>query len=428
MNLNKEVQLTINALLIIGLSACSMPNSNVKEGQGVYNPTIIEASKNDNTSINQSINTNSEINSFTQKQSVQASFLLTQKDDSGVSNTILPQEIEKIYINDQAYDTSVIKTPNTKTGLSVKSIGDEILITFKNGKFFIENKADNNVLEITFKLKKSETPIIIPSINNNVKAKGEIRLEAYKDGSGEITGFSGGQSINGVLDGNKTVFKYDKKENIITILDPNGDKSSYEVDNKQFKIKPESKKQEKIINIKDEIKNISEKVDKVNVLIPFLGEWTGNYKDFKLNMKIKSKNSYFLVMSSSFEDLKTGYKKEDSEATLKFKETSQKNKIEILPTYFESTVDITNTSSFNMGQSNINTIIPNTPRYNMIQPKVELILKNDNLLSLSVTNALLSQVDKELINNLNKYDNNLKINIDELNKTSNVLIDLERVN
>lgn len=251
-------------------------------------------------------------------------FLITQKDASGVVNPILPQDIESVTVNGKVYSGSDIVLTKGNSSFSVKSEG-KIKLSFKNGRFVLEGNSGNTELNISFKLKGSNIPLTLPNMTLS-QLSGDIRVEALRDSSGNITGFSGGLNKDGSLDTSNPIFNYDMSSNNLTIISSNGIKTTYQMDDLKTEVKVDTKKEEKISDPKKEAEEINKNVSKPSPVTAFVGAWKANLlgmADVKLNLRKSGTTDIGYKADMTAKDFKGSFN-----GSVTFSETTDVNKLD----------------------------------------------------------------------------------------------------
>lgn len=316
----------------------------------------------------------------------QVSFLLTQKDEKGISNPIVPENIESITVNGNTYKSTDFKIIKGNNNFSVKSWSG--YWTYANGKWFwtwvwtndnktytissentlpfsVKETSGGNELNISFKLKGANSFITLP---NEIfqKLGNDIRIEANKNDSGEIVGFSGGINKDGNLDQSKPVFQSDFSTNTFVILQPDGNKISYKLDDLDINLKIDSRTEEKVNNPEKQIKDLTDKVQKPSAATPFVGAWKSEVLSLKSKLVLKITGESKIEYSSTIENSLPLFKGTFL-GNAGFSENSSINSLSI-----ESTI---NGSAF----------------------KGKLVLSGDNFLTLTITETSASEL-KNLLN------------------------------
>lgn len=271
-------------------------------------------------------NSNNQSNQNTNVQAqTSMSFLMSQKDNSGVANPILPQDIDSVTINGQVYNSSDIVLSKTDSSFAVKAEGT-IKLSYKNGRFVVEGLSGDTQLNISFKLKGSQLPLTLPNMTL-ANLTGDIRVEAIRDASGNVTGFSGGLNKDGKLDTSNTIFQYDTVNNNLTIVGSNGTKTTYQMNDTKTEVKVDSKKEEKISEPQKEAEKINQNVSKPSPVTAFVGAWKANLlgmADVKLNLRKSGNTSIGYKADISTKDYKGTFN-----GDVAFSETSTVNKLDI---------------------------------------------------------------------------------------------------
>ncbi|MBC7473638.1 MAG: hypothetical protein H7263_05055 [Candidatus Sericytochromatia bacterium] len=263
----KAISLTIGSVIVMAQLGCSTPAS-TSTGQ-------VKSTEN-----------NSSVVTDNKKVIVaQNSFLMTQKDASGISNPIVPEDLESIKINGKIFTTSDISV--IKTSFKVKDTGN-LTISYKDSRFFIDGATDSTMLDISFKLKNVDYPINLPSFTL-AKISGDLRVEITKNDAGQITSVKGGVNNNGALDTNQPVFSYDVSAKTFTLTSPNGEQTKYMVDDVTKNLNVDTKVEEKLTKeqAKSQIDTTAQDVKKPTIAAPFVGKWKYSILGYKVAIKLR---------------------------------------------------------------------------------------------------------------------------------------------
>jgi hypothetical protein len=248
-NLNKSLCLTVITAFAIGQLGCSPPGT---------------STGNNNTPTG----TNSNVKVIAKENKL----LLTQKNAQGEINPVVPEDLESITINGKVYKAADIKI---EKGMNTKA--SDYLLKFVDGKFVIQGTDGDVQLNISFKLKDTTNPIILPDFAI-ASLTGDLRVEVEKNDKGEVIGFKGGINKDGGIDPSKPMFKFDPVTGKLDVI-ADGQKSTFILEladvKTELKIKTDAVKTELT---PEELKAAQEGI-LIGLLSPgaaFVGKWKYN--------------------------------------------------------------------------------------------------------------------------------------------------------
>lgn len=253
-------------------------------------------------------------------------FLLTQKNNNGTVNPVVPEDLKSVTINGKVIAASSISLNKAK--FSTKATGD-LTLSFKDGKYVIEGISDDTQLNISFQLNDSTTPVTLPN-TTLAKLSGDLRVEITRNESGEVTGFTGGINKDGSIDPSQPVFSFDNSTKTLIVIG-NGNKTTYSVEETQTELTVNSKSSEAVQNTQSTATELVGSVSKPSPVAPFVGKWKFNALTAIGKLAISQNGSGTIGYSASIENSKPAFKGAFN-GSVNYTETSTVNSLDISST------------------------------------------------------------------------------------------------
>ena len=295
-NIYPSLSLSIASFLLLTQIGCSTPtqnNTNTAPNSSTANPSVTAPASN-TPSTNVQNNNNLQINGK------QSSFLLTQKDSKGITNVVVPENIEYVSVNGKIIKAADISI--TKGSFSTKAV-DELGLSFKDGKFVLQGITEFADLNVSFKLKDSTEPVNLPNSTLS-KISGDLRVELTRNEAGEVTGFTGGLNKDGAIDTSNTVFSLDHSTQSLIVIQAGGNKTTYALDDVKTELKVTTQAEVQVTNPQQEAEELTGDVTAPNAVSAFVGDWKFTSPiGINVNLSLKDSGSnkigYSSVISNS---------------------------------------------------------------------------------------------------------------------------------